>query len=110
MDAIAILGICLTVLGLIFAYIWKSNGKMQKEILGTVKEIAQGQKEIARMITEGFSNLTEGQKEIVQGQKEIARMITEGFSNLREGQKEISRMISEGLKYLADLIVQTSKK
>ena len=99
MDATAILGICLSVLGLIFAYIWRANGKMQKEILATVKEIAQGQKEIAqgqreiaKMVTEGFSRLEEGQKEIVQGQREIARMIT------------------EGLKYLADLIVQTSKK
>jgi hypothetical protein len=71
-----VMGVALTILGLILAYIWRSNGKMQ------------------RMMMEALSRIEDGQKEIAAGQKEIAA-----------GQKEIARMINEGLKYLADIVV-----
>ena len=69
-----ILGIALAFLGLILAYIWKSNGHMQ------------------RMMMEALDQIEESQKEIAAGQKEMAKLIT------------------EGLKYLADLVVAQGKR
>jgi hypothetical protein len=47
---IGILGVCLTVLGMILAYIWKGNQKMEKAILEGQRVLEEGQKEIAQML------------------------------------------------------------
>jgi|GEM_PF-3384106 len=65
---IGILGVCLTVLGIILAYIWKGNQKMEKAMMESLKAILAGQE-----------RLEEGQREIAQivkeGQRELAQML-----------------------------------
>jgi hypothetical protein len=65
-NKMEVMGVALTILGLILAYIWSSNGKMQ------------------RMMIDALSRIEEGQKEISAGQKEIARMINEGLKYLAD--------------------------
>ena len=79
-----VMAIALTILGLILAYIWRSNGRMQRTMMEALSSIEEGQREMGR-------SLIEGQKEIAAGQKEIAKMI------------------SEGLKSLADIVATESK-
>ncbi|MEW6103188.1 MAG: hypothetical protein AB1630_05145 [bacterium] len=45
-----ILGICLIVISLIGAYLWKANGKLQKAMMEALVRIEDGQKEIAQML------------------------------------------------------------
>lgn len=42
--AISILGVCLTVLVLIFAYVWKDYHKIKKDLLERQKVLNEGQK------------------------------------------------------------------
>ncbi|MBU1262039.1 hypothetical protein KKG61_04275 [bacterium] len=57
--AISILGVCLTVLGLIFAYVWKGNHKMETAILEGQRVLSEGQK----IMMQGLERIEEGQKE-----------------------------------------------
>ena len=86
-----VMAIALTILGLILAYIWRSNGRMQRTMMEALSSIEKGQREMGR-------SLIEGQKDIAAGQKDIAA-----------GQKEIAKMISEGLKSLADIVATEGK-
>ena len=58
---------------------------------------------------EGLSKIEEGQMEmgrsLIGGQKEIAA----GQKDIASGQKEIAKMISEGLKSLADIVATEGK-
>jgi hypothetical protein len=65
---IGMLGVCLTVLSIILAYIWKGNQKMEKAIL------------------DGQERLEEGLKILEEGQKEIAKIV-------KEGQIELAQML-----------------
>jgi hypothetical protein len=60
--AISILGVCLTVLGLIFAYVWKGNHRMEKAILEGQGMMLEGQK----MMMQALERIEEGEKEIAQ--------------------------------------------
>ncbi|MFQ6091169.1 MAG: hypothetical protein ACE5OR_00550 [bacterium] len=51
--------ICLALLGLIFAYIWRANGEIQKVMIEALERIEEGQKEIAQGQREGFKTLCE---------------------------------------------------
>lgn len=44
-----ILGLCLTLLGIILAYIWKSNNKAQKDMGQMLKDMGQMLNEISRV-------------------------------------------------------------
>ncbi|MDI6735638.1 MAG: hypothetical protein QME42_05520 [bacterium] len=54
-----ILGLSLTALGLLFTYIWKANGKLQKTMMQALERIEEGQKEIVKMTQEGFKTAQE---------------------------------------------------
>jgi phage shock protein A len=57
--AIGLIGVSLTILGLISAYIWKSNGQLQRDMMEALERIEQGQER-------GFKALAEGQERIAQ--------------------------------------------
>jgi hypothetical protein len=65
---IGMLGLCLTILGIILAYIWKGNQKMEKAVLAGQERLEEGQKK-------GFAILEEGQKEIAQILKTHGEML-----------------------------------
>ena len=50
--AIGMLGLGLTVLGLVFAYIWKSNGELQAKMMTSLEHIKEGQLKLAEMVIE----------------------------------------------------------
>jgi len=77
--AIGILGVCLTVLGIILAYIWKGNHKMDKAILAA-------QERMERAIMESLKAILATQERLEEGQKK-------GFAILEEGQREIAQML-----------------
>jgi cellobiose-specific phosphotransferase system component IIA len=70
-----ILGICLTVISLIGAYLWKANGKLQKAVMDALRGIGEGQ----NAMMQALERIEEGQKK--------------GFAILEEGQKEIAQML-----------------
>lgn len=45
-----ILGLCLTVISLIGAYLWKANAKLQKEMMQALERMGEGQKELGQML------------------------------------------------------------
>ena len=59
-----VMGVAIAILGIILAYIWRSNGQMQSYMVRMLETMSEGQKEIAA-----------GEKEIAAGQKEIAQML-----------------------------------
>lgn len=81
--AISLMGIALTVLAIVLAYIWRTNGR----------------------IIEGLRILQEGQKTMQAGQERIAKL-TEGIAKLIE---DAERRRAEDTKYLAELIARISR-
>jgi hypothetical protein len=57
-----ILGICLTVISLIGAYLWKANGKLQKAMMDALRGIGEGQ----NAMMQALERIEEGQKEIAE--------------------------------------------
>lgn len=45
-----VMGIAITFLGIILAYIWRSNGKLQRSMMEALLRIEEGQKDIAQML------------------------------------------------------------
>lgn len=82
--AIGLVGLGLGVVTVVFAYIWRANGRYIKMLRD---EIAQDSKMLQQALTESTRVLQEGQKE-------SARV-------LQEGQKEIVR----GLERIADITI-----
>jgi uncharacterized phage infection (PIP) family protein YhgE len=83
--ALGLIGIALTILSIILAYIWKSNGRLQKAMLEGLLRLEEGQ----RALMEGQKVLIEGQKALIEGQKALM----EGQKALMEGQKEIAKIL-----------------
>lgn len=44
---------------ILFTYIWKANGKLQKGMIQALERIEEGQREMVRMIERGFSTLVQ---------------------------------------------------
>jgi hypothetical protein len=86
--AIGMMSVAITLLGIILAYIWRSNGKLQRSMMETLKAVMEGQK-----------SMMEGQKSMMEGQKSMM----EALLRIEEGQRQ-------GFKYLADLIVLEGEK
>jgi hypothetical protein len=86
-----VMGVAITILGLILAYIWKSNGRMQMTTMEALSRIEEGQREMGR-------TLIEGQKDITAGQKEIARMVSEGLKSLAEIVAPESKLTREEIR------------
>ncbi len=61
-----IMGLCLTILGLIFGYIWKSNGQLQKNMMMALERIEQGQEKLAQIVEQGNEKLSQGQEKLAQ--------------------------------------------
>ena len=59
-----IVGIALCVLGVIFAYVWRANGKM-------ILELQRGQQQII----EGVKGVSQIVREVHEGQVEIVRIL-----------------------------------
>ncbi|MDI6793081.1 MAG: hypothetical protein QME81_09475 [bacterium] len=90
--AIGLMGLSLTMLGLIFAYIWKSNGHLQREMMNALERIEEGQKGIAQIAKE-VAQIVKGAEE---SQKEIAQIV----KGAEEGQKGIAQMLFNQTKIL----------
>jgi len=94
-----ILGICLTVISLIGAYLWRANGKLQKAMMNALTGIGEGQKVMMNALT----GIGEGQKAMMnaltgigEGQKvmmQALERIEEGQKILVEGQREIAQIL-----------------
>lgn len=54
-----ILGLCLVVLRILFTYIWKVNGTLQKGMMQVLERIEEGQKEIVKITERYFSTLAQ---------------------------------------------------
>lgn len=54
-----ILGLCLVVLRILFTYIWKANGTLQKGMMQVLERIEEGQKEIVKITERCFSTLAQ---------------------------------------------------
>ncbi|MEW6097184.1 MAG: hypothetical protein AB1567_11800 [bacterium] len=68
-----ILGLSLAALGILFTYIWRANGKLQKWMMQAFVRIE-----------EGSVRIEEGLVRIEEGQKEIVKIIEKGFSTLAQ--------------------------
>ncbi|MDI6703191.1 MAG: hypothetical protein QME40_00685 [bacterium] len=77
--AIGIVGLSLTLLGLIFAYIWKSNGRLQMDIMAGLNSMMFVLERVEKGQEKGFEVLAQGQREmakmIEQGQERLAQML-----------------------------------
>ena len=78
--ATGIVGAALAFLGLILAYIWRTNGRYMRELMT------------------GQERLQEGLVRLQEGQERMARALQEGLMSLQEGQKEIARITQEILR------------
>jgi len=78
--AMGIMGVALTLLGVILAYMWRSNGKIQSQMMSALERIEQGQKEIMQ-----------GQKEIAQAVSGVSQMVREVSQTL----KDVSQMVKD---------------
>jgi len=81
--AIGILGLCLTVLGIILAYIWKGNHKMDRAILA-------GQERMEKAILDAQERMEKG---ILDAQERMEKAIMASQERLEEGQKEIAQIL-----------------
>ncbi|MDI6641259.1 MAG: hypothetical protein QME68_02990 [Elusimicrobiota bacterium] len=54
-----ILGISLTLLGVIFAYIWRANGKIQQQMMSMQEKMMQALERIEQGQEKGFAILAE---------------------------------------------------
>jgi predicted transcriptional regulator len=88
-----ITGLSLTMLGIIFGYIWKSNGEMQKTMMKSLERIEQGQERLAQIVKEG-------QERLAQGQERLAGIIKEGQGRLVQGQERLAEMLLTQTKIL----------
>ena len=57
--AFTILGVGLTVLGLVMAYIWKSNGELQAKMMTALEQIEKGQERMQELIATSQGKLGE---------------------------------------------------
>jgi len=48
-----VMGIALAILGLILAYMWRSNGRMQRTTMEALPRIEEVQREMGRTLIEG---------------------------------------------------------
>jgi acetate kinase len=87
--AVGITGLSLTMLGLIFGYIWKSNGEMQKMMMRSLERIEQGQERLAQIVKEGQERLAQGQERLAQGQERLV-----------QGQERLAQMLLTQTKIL----------
>ncbi|MBI4722460.1 MAG: hypothetical protein HY769_05600 [Candidatus Stahlbacteria bacterium] len=72
--AIGLIGVSITVLGMIFAYIWKSNGKLQKQMMTSLEQIEQGQKEIAQIVKDVNHTVRDVAQMVVDHSKILERI------------------------------------
>jgi hypothetical protein len=87
------MGVAVSLLGILCAYVWNGNHKMEKAILESQERIGMGQERIemgqermGKVLVDGFNILEEGQK-----------MMMGALERIEEGQKEGFRTLSEML-------------
>lgn len=56
--AFAMLGVGLTLLGIVLAYIWKSNGELQAKMMAALERIEVGQEKGFKILAEMLMNQT----------------------------------------------------
>ena len=81
--AISLMGIALTVLAIVLAYIWRTNGRIIEGL---------------RILQEGQRRLEEGLQVLQAGQERIAKLT-----------EDAERRRAEDTKYLAELIARISR-
>jgi len=104
-----VLGLILGLLGLLFTYIWKTNGKLQKAMMQALERIEEnavrieeGQRDIAiilQTVKEGQSNSAQI---LNQGQRDLAQMVN-------QGQRELAQMVKEGQRDMAQMLFNQTK-
>jgi exonuclease VII small subunit len=80
--ALGLIGVALSIFDIVLAYIWKSNGRLQKVVI-------EGLSRLERTMVEGLSKLEEGHKALMEGQKTLI----EGQKALMERQKAIAKIL-----------------
>ena len=78
--AISLLGLALTTLGAVFAYIWRSNGLLQRSMMAALERIQQGQERME------------------QGQREIAHLVEQNQQVLHQLLQENRQAFQEVLQ------------
>jgi len=63
--AISLMGLALTVLGIVLAYIWRAKSRLTKILLEVQERLQKGMEGIASMV----KDVHEGQKILMEGQK-----------------------------------------
>lgn len=86
--AVGMMSVAITILGVILGYIWRSNGKIQRSMMESLKTMKEGQE----TMVESLKTMKEGQKTMM-----------DALLSIEEGQRQ-------GFKYLADIIVQEGEK
>ncbi len=107
-----VLGLILGLLGLIFTYIWKTNGKLQKVMMQALERIEQG----AVRIEEGSVKIEEAQRDIAlilqqvkEGQRDIALILQQVKEEGKEGQRDMTQMIKDGQRDMAQMLFNQTK-
>jgi hypothetical protein len=90
---LSVMGVAVSLLGILCAYVWKGNHKMEKVIMESQKALLDGQERIemgqermGKVLVDGFNILEEGQKK--------------GFAILEEGQREIAQILKDHTQML----------
>ena len=67
--AVGLMGVGLTVLVIVLAYMWKTNSKMQTQMMTALERIEKGQEHIAQMLLNQTKMLGRIEAEIVGGKE-----------------------------------------
>lgn len=98
--AVGMVGMGLTFLGIILAYIWRANGRYLRELQREIGLVAQGLMEGQNRIMEGLERLMAGQERLMQGQERLM----EGQERMMNGQERIAKSVEEVAKIAAEVL------
>ena len=88
--AIGLMGLGLTVLGIVLAYIWKSNGKLQRAMMSALERIEKGQEGMMK----GQEGMMSALERIGKGQEKGFEVIAEMLLNQTKILERIEGKIS----------------
>ena len=89
--AFGMLGLAITVLGIVFAYIWKSNGKLQMNMMTSLE------------------NMMTALERIEAGQQKGFEQIEKGYERLEKGIEHIGKSQERGTKILAEMLIKQTE-
>lgn len=75
------MGLGITLLGVILAYIWRSNGKLQMQMMPSLEHMEQGQIGIAQIVKEVSQIVKETTQMVLEHGKILERIESRKSSN-----------------------------